>query len=129
MASPPPFINRPDSLSESSLSSKKSLTLNSSTVVLPESVWLDVAASLFEGFLRINAVSGADLASLEACELLSRHIDACSGAMSSSRMGDCPRKISVDDQIFVILVSGVCKWWQDRLPDLLYFFQKVNTEM
>ena len=38
-------------------------------------------AALLEGLLGIVAVSGAGLAALEACELMSRHMVACSGAM------------------------------------------------
>jgi len=48
----------------------------SSLCVLSESIWLDVTAALLEGFLGIDAVSGAGLAALEVCEVMSRHIAA-----------------------------------------------------
>ena len=48
---------------------------------------------------------------LEACELLSRHIITCSWAIALAMMEDCPRKISANEQIFVVLISRVCKWW------------------
>jgi len=50
--------------------------------VLSESVLSDIAASLLEGFLGITAVSDAGLAALKACELMSRHMVACLGAMA-----------------------------------------------
>ena len=51
-------------------------------VVLPESILSDVIALFLEGPFGIVAVSGAGLANLEACELISRHMVACSGAIA-----------------------------------------------
>ena len=45
-----------------------------------------------------------------------------------ARMEDCFWKISTDEQIFVVLVSKVCKWWKDRFLDLMYFFFKKKTQ-
>ena len=53
------------------------------------------------GLLGHHCVTG--LASLDVCELLSRLMIACSRAMTV----DCFREISSDEQIFVVLVSGV----------------------
>ena len=47
-------------------------------------------------------MSGTGLAALEACELLSNHMIACSGAMAV----DCFQEISDDEQILVVLISG-----------------------
>ena len=70
--------------------------------------------------------SSAGLVALEACELLSRHMVTRSGVMTV----DYFREISSGGQVFIVLVSGVYKWWQDRFPDLLYFFFKsVNDFM
>ena len=77
-------------------------------VCLLKFVWSDVIASLLEGFLGIAMESGAGLTAFKACELLSRYIAVCSGAMTLMRKEDCPRKIS-DEQVFVVLLLGVYK--------------------
>ena len=87
-----------------------------------EFVWSDVVALLLKGFLGTVAVSNAGLTVLEACELLSRHMVACSGA----RAVDCFRKISSDKQNFVVLVSGVWPRWRNKFSNLLCFFSKCK---
>ena len=42
---------------------------------------VSVVVSLLEGFLKIATEGGAGLAALKACEILSRLILACSGAI------------------------------------------------
>ena len=77
---------------------------------LLESAWSDVVALLLEGFLGIVAESGAGLVAFKACERLSRHIGVCLEPMMLMRKEDHPQKISSDEQVFVVLVSGVYKW-------------------
>ena len=86
-------------------------------------IWLDVDASLLEGFLGITAESGTGLAALKVCELLSRPMLACSRAIVFMRK-TALEEISYDEQIFIVPISRVCKWWQDKFLDLCIPFRK-----
>jgi len=56
-----------------------------------------------EGLLGIIVVSGDGPAALEACELLLRYVSCL---LRSHHTASYPQKISADEQIFVVLVSG-----------------------
>ena len=71
--------------------------------------WSEVIASLLEGCLGVVVASDAGLTALKMCELLSRLILACSGATTLMRKEEHPQKISSNKQVFIILVSGICK--------------------
>ena len=79
------LILEPDPLPQNTKVEKDCLLL---LVCVPEFVWSDVAASLLEGFLGIAAESGAGLAALKACELLSGLMLACSWAIALMRKED-----------------------------------------
>ena len=85
---------------------------------------MDVATSVLEGFLGIDAVSGASLDALELCELLSKLIITCSRAMALAIIEDCSRKISTDEQSLLFLYQGFINGGRIGSRISYIFFQK-----
>ena len=81
------------------------------------------------GVLGITAESGAGMAVLEACELLSRLMLACSRAMTLTRKKDRPRKLSFNEQVFVVLARGSVNGGTTGSRISCISFQKVDTGM
>ena len=94
---------------------------------LPDSIWSVVVASLLKDFLGIAMESGIGLVALKACEMMSRFMLDCSGAIALMRKEDRPRKIS-SDEVIVVPLTGV--YIAGQVPGSSVFpFQKVNTRM
>jgi len=86
--------------------------------VLSEFDLSDIVASILEGFFGVIAVSDAGLTNLEACELMSRHMIAFSGAMPDV----CFREISSEERIFFVLHRGSGHDGEKDFGSLVFIF-------
>ena len=80
-----------------------------------------------QGFLGITAESNAGLTALEVCEMLSRHIVACSGAMKLIRKEDPPKRSPPMNKSLFLYQRFVSDGRTSSQISSL--FQEVNTEM
>jgi len=68
----------------------------------------------------------AGLAALKAYELLSRLIAACLGVMTLMWKEDHPRKISSDEQAFVVLESGSANGGRSQISCISFSKSKLE---
>ena len=80
---------------------------------------MNIVVSFLEGFLRIATASGDRLASLEEWKVID-------GARLPASGTDARMKT---EQAFVVLASGVYKWWQDSFLISYISFPKAQTVM